>query len=91
MLPVVVSERVATWTILGHVVVLVALSIVPFFYGLSWIYLAGVVSGGAYFLRETVRLHVKPGIPQAWRCFASSIVQLGLMLVTAIVDRILLA
>ena len=90
MLPVLVSDRVATWTILGHVVVLVALSIVPFFYGLSWIYLAGVVAGGVYFLRETVRLHLKPTIPQAWRCFASSIAQLGLMLVTAIVDRILL-
>ena len=91
MLPVLVSDRIATWTILGHVVTLVALSIVPFFYGLSWIYLAGVVVGGVYFLRETIRLHLKPGIPQAWRCFASSIAQLGLMLVTAIVDRILLA
>ena len=90
MLPVLVSDRVATWTILGHVIVLVALSILPFFYGLSWIYLAGVVVGGVYFLRETIRLHNKPGIPQAWRCFASSIAQLGLMLVTAIVDRILL-
>jgi protoheme IX farnesyltransferase len=90
MLPLVVSERTATLTILGHVVALVALSILPFFYGLSWIYLAGVVGGGVYFLRETIRLHLKPGIPQAWRCFASSIVQLGLMLVTAIVDRILL-
>jgi len=91
MLPVLVSDRVATWTILGHVVVLVALSIVPFFYGLSWIYLTGVIAGGVYFLRETIRLHLKPGIPQAWRCFASSIAQLGLMLVTAIIDRILLA
>lgn len=90
MLPVLVSDRVATWTILGHVIVLVALSILPFFYGLSWIYLAGVIVGGVYFLRETIRLHNKPGIPQAWRCFASSIAQLGLMLVTAIVDRILL-
>ncbi|NND54282.1 MAG: protoheme IX farnesyltransferase [Gammaproteobacteria bacterium] len=90
MLPVLVSDRVATWTILGHVVALVALSILPFFYGLSWIYLAGVVVGGVYFLRETIRLHRKPGIPQAWRCFASSIVQLGLMLVTAILDRIIL-
>ena len=90
MLPVLVSDRVATWTILSHVVALVALSIVPFFYGMGWIYLAGVVAGGVYFLRESIRLHLKPGIPQAWRCFASSIAQLGLMLVTAIVDRIVL-
>lgn len=91
MLPVLVDDRTATLTILAHVAALVALSIVPFFYGLSWIYLAGVVGGGVYFMRETIRLHRKPSIPQAWRCFASSIVQLGLMLVTAIVDRILLA
>ena len=90
MLPVLVSDRVATWTILSHVVALVALSIVPFFYGMGWIYLAGVVAGGVYFIRESIRLHLKPGIPQAWRCFASSIAQLGLMLVTAIVDRIVL-
>jgi len=89
-LPVVVSDRIATWTILGHVVVLVALSLAPFYYGLSWIYLTSVVVGGVYFLRETIRLHMKPGIPQAWRCFASSIAQLGLMLVGAILDRIIL-
>jgi protoheme IX farnesyltransferase len=90
MLPVLVPDRTATWTILAHVVTLVALSIVPVFYGMGWIYLVGVVSGGAYFVRETIRLHIKPGIPQAWRTFASSIVQLGLMLVTAIADRIIL-
>ena len=39
---------------------------------------------------ETVKLHRKPGIPQAWRAFASSIAQLGLMLVCAIADRIIL-
>lgn len=90
MLPVLVAERTATLTILGHVLVLVALSILPVFYGMGWIYLLGTVAGGAYFVRETVRLHLKPGIPQAWRCFASSIAQLGLMLVTAIADRIIL-
>jgi protoheme IX farnesyltransferase len=62
----------------------------PVFYGLGWIYLLGVVAGGAYFVRETLRFHFKPTIPQAWRTFASSIVQLGLMLVAAILDRIIL-
>jgi protoheme IX farnesyltransferase len=91
MLPVLVDDRTATLTILAHVVALVALSIVPVFYGgLSWIYLLGASAGGIYYVRETWRFHVKPGIPQAWRSFASSIVQLGLILVTAIVDRIVL-
>jgi protoheme IX farnesyltransferase len=90
MLPVLVDDRTATWVILGHVVALVGLSILPVFYGLGWIYFLGVAGGGIYFVRETIKLHIKPGIPQAWRTFASSIVQLGLMLVSAILDRIIL-
>jgi len=90
MLPVLVDDRTATWVILGHVVALVILSILPVFYGLGWIYFLGAASGGIYFVHETIKLHRKPGIPQAWRTFASSIVQLGLMLVSAILDRIIL-
>jgi protoheme IX farnesyltransferase len=90
MLPVLVKERTATWTILAHVLALVALSILPVFYGMGWIYLLGVVVGGFFYVRETVRLHMKPSIPRAWRSFAASIAQLGLMLVTAIADRIIL-
>jgi protoheme IX farnesyltransferase len=91
MLPVLVDDRTTTWVILAHVVTLVVLSVVPVFYGLGWIYLVGVSAGGIYFLRETIRFHNKPSIPKAWRAFAASIAQLGLMLVTAIVDRILLS
>lgn len=91
MLPVLVDDRTATLTILGHAIVLVVLSLAPVFYGLGWIYLLGTAAGGAYFVRESYRLHRKPSIPAAWRAFAASIAQLGLMLVTAIVDRILLA
>ena len=39
MLPVVVEERVATVTILAHTVVLVLLSVIPFWLGMGWIYL----------------------------------------------------
>jgi protoheme IX farnesyltransferase len=90
MLPVVVEDRVATWTILAHVVALVALSLLPVFYGMGWIYLLCAAGGGIYFLRETIRLHIKPTIPQSWRTFASSIAQLGLLLVGAILDRVIL-
>ena len=91
MLPVLVSDRAATLTILLHVVALVVLSLLPVLFGLGWIYLLGAFIGGVYFIRESIRLHLKPGIPQAWRTFAASIVQLGLMLVCAIADRIILA
>jgi len=90
MLPVLVDDKTATWVILGHVVALVLLSLAPVFYGLGWIYFLGAAAGGVYFVRETIKLHLKPSIPRAWRTFAASIAQLGLMLVTAILDRILL-
>ena len=90
MLPVVVGDDVSTRTILGHAIVLVALSVVPFWYGMSWIYLAGAVLGGAYFLLASWRLVIQPTVPQAWRTFAASIVQLGLLLTGAIFDNLLL-
>jgi len=90
MLPVVVSEALATRTILAHAVVLVLLSLVPGWYGMGPIYLGSAAAGGAYFIRESWRLVAKPGIPQAWRTFAASIVQLGLLLTGAIVDDLIL-
>jgi protoheme IX farnesyltransferase len=90
MLPVVVEEGVATKTILAHAVALVVLSVLPFFYGMSWIYLASAVIGGWFFIKASVLLVVKPSIPQGWRVFAASIVQLGLLLTGAIFDKLLL-
>lgn len=41
MLPVVVGDGIAAKVIYGHTLALVALSLLPFFFGLGWIYLAG--------------------------------------------------
>ncbi len=90
MLPVVVSDAVSTRTILGHAIALVLLSLVPFWYGMSWLYLACAVAGGAYFLLASWRLVLSPTVAQAWRTFAASIVQLGLLLTGAIFDHLLL-
>jgi protoheme IX farnesyltransferase len=90
MLPVVVSESVATGTILAHAIVLVILSLAPVFYGMSWIYFAGALSGGLIFIYASTKLFLKPSIPQAWRTFAASIVQLGLLLTSAIFDNLIL-
>ncbi len=90
MLPVVVSDELSTRTILGHAIALVALSLVPFWYGMSWIYLASAIGGGVFFLLASWRLVLSPTIPQAWRTFAASIVQLGLLLTGAIFDNLLL-
>ncbi|MBT8444076.1 MAG: heme o synthase [Gammaproteobacteria bacterium] len=90
MLPVLVDERTATWTILGHVLVLVALSILPVFYGMGWIYFVGALAGGVFFVWASLRLFLQPSVSRAWRTFAASIVQLGLLLTAAILDNVLL-
>jgi len=89
MLPVVVDDKAATLTILVHTVALVTLSIAPLWYGMSWIYALGVIAGGAYFLFACARLHITPGVGNAWHAFAASIVQLGLLLVAAMLDGLL--
>ena len=89
MLPVVVDDKAATLTILLHTIALVALSMLPLWYGMNWIYAAGAIAGGAFFLFACVRLYVNPGIANAWRAFAASIAQLGLLLVAAMLDGLL--
>ncbi|MCC7257586.1 MAG: protoheme IX farnesyltransferase [Gammaproteobacteria bacterium] len=90
MLPTVVSDPVSTATIFGHVLALVLLSVVPVFYGMGWIYFLGAAAGGAYFVWTSWQLMRKPTVPQGWRVFAASIVQLGLLLTAAILDSLLL-
>jgi protoheme IX farnesyltransferase len=91
MLPVVADDRVTTRMILAHVVLLVALSVVPVWYGMGWLYLLGALSGGLFFIMASIRLMLWPSIPQAWRTFAASIVQLGTLLTAAILDSLLVA
>ncbi len=90
MLPVLVSDRTTTWVILLHAIPLVLLSLSLGFYGMGWIYMLGALVGGVYFVWESIRLVREPCIKNAWRTFAASIVQLGLMLTMAIFDRLIL-
>ncbi len=89
MLPVVVAEPVATWAIFGHALALVLLSLLPGFYGMGWLYMLAAAAGGLYFLRASLGLVFQPSVGQAWRTFAASIVQLGLLLTGAILDNLL--
>lgn len=86
MLPVVVGNRRAAWVILAHTVALVALSLLPAAYGLGWIYLAGAVSGGAWFLWKCIILVRTPGKVAATGAFRASLVQLSLLLLASIGD-----
>ena len=90
MLPVLVSDKVSTWVILLHAVPLVLLSLALGYFGMGWIYMLGAFVGGTYFIWESIKLVREPCIKNAWRTFAASIVQLGLMLTMAILDRLIL-
>jgi len=90
MLPVIASDRVSTIVILAHAIVLVPLSILPFWYGMGWIYLTGALAGGVFFVYACVRLVIEPAIGPAWRTFAASIIQLGVLLIAAVIDTLVL-
>ena len=89
MLPVVVGERIAARVILAHTVVLVAVSLLPLFFGMGWLYLAGAVAGGAVFLRGSLRLVRDPGRARAMANFHASLAQLGLLLLGTLADTAL--
>lgn len=86
MLPVVVRDATAAWIILGHTVLLVALSLLPVMYGMGWIYLTGALLGGTRFLWTSIGLVRNPSPGAAMVNFHASLVQLCLLLTGAILD-----
>lgn len=89
MLPVVIGDKATAWVILGHTLVLVAVSLTPMAYGMGPIYLSGAVIGGAYFISRSIALVRAPGAEAARSNFLASFIQLGLLLVAAILDGVL--
>lgn len=90
MLPAVVGDAKAARAILLSAVLLVLASIVPAWYGLSWLYLTAAIGGGAYFLSTSSALVLDPCRRTAMANFHASLVQLTLLLSAAIVDATLL-
>jgi protoheme IX farnesyltransferase len=86
MLPVVVHEQTAAYIILGHTVLLAGLSLLPFLYGLGWIYLLGAATGGAWFVWTSIGLARHPSPEAAMTNFHASLLQLSLLLIAAILD-----
>ncbi|HEX8010652.1 MAG TPA: heme o synthase [Casimicrobiaceae bacterium] len=90
MLPAVVGDAKAARAILTGTVLLVAASLVPAFYGLSWLYLAAAIAGGGYFLAKSAALARDPCRRTAMVNFHASLAQLTLLLSAAIADATLL-
>ena len=90
MLPVVIGDQSTAVVVMGNTLILVGFSILPFFYGLSWIYLAGAVSGGGYFIYQNYRMILDPSPKIAMKSFFASLLQLVILLVGAVLDVYLL-
>lgn len=90
MLPVVIGvNRTAVYTLI-NTVLLVASSIAPYVLGyLGPIYLVTAVVAGLYFIFWNVRLIIDPSMEVAWKNFKVSMVYLGLLFASVIVDMVL--
>jgi heme o synthase len=86
MLPVVIGDAATARIILAHSIVLVAVSLLPVLFGMGFIYLAGAIAGGGFFIWRSIKLVGHPGPKAARSNFFASFVQLGLLLTAAIVD-----
>jgi protoheme IX farnesyltransferase len=91
MLPVVKGDLQAAKIILLSTILLVLVSLLPFYYGLGWFYLTGAFLGGSYFIYKAVLLVITPSKSTAMSCFFASLVQLSVLLMVAIVDAVYLA
>jgi heme o synthase len=89
MLPVVYGDRIAARAILAHVVPLVVLSLLPAIWTGGWLYLLCACAGGLLFLQRSIVLVRDPSPRNAIRNFLASLLQLGLLLLGAIVDAVL--
>ncbi|MCB1668137.1 MAG: heme o synthase [Pseudomonadales bacterium] len=89
MLPVVKGDETAAKIILVNILILVAVSLLPGFYGMGWVYLSGAILGGAYFIYKGVLLVHDANPKTAIRCFIASLVQLTLLLIAAMIDPLL--
>jgi protoheme IX farnesyltransferase len=90
MLPVVVGDASAAWAILAHTIALAVLSLLPFWFGMHWIYLMSAALGGLLFLRTGIALVCSPSRRTAMANFHASLLQLALLQIGAVADRVIL-
>ena len=86
MLPVVAGPPLTAWVIMNNTLLLVAVSLTPFYFGLGWVYLFGALVGGGYFILRTIHLVRTPTTKVAMGSFRASLVQLGFILGAASLD-----
>jgi len=87
MLPVITSNALTARVIFAHTALLVTLSLLPAFWSMGQLYLAGAAAGGALFLWTSARLVFEPTRKRAIQNFLASLLQLVLLLSGTIADR----
>jgi protoheme IX farnesyltransferase len=91
MLPVILGNRRTAVVVMSNTLILVGVSILPFFYGMGWIYLVAALAGGGYFIYHNYLMIQDPAPKVAMKSFFASLVQLVLLLVGAVLDVYLIA
>lgn len=86
MLPVVVGIERAGRIVHANTIGLVAVSLIPMFFGAGWIYLVGASVGGLHFLRKTRALSRDPSRGNAMAAFFASMVQLSMLLAAVAIE-----
>ncbi|MCK5092568.1 MAG: heme o synthase [Gammaproteobacteria bacterium] len=88
MLPVVKGDKTAAKAVMWNAILLVSVSILPYFYGLGVLYLVGVLTGGGYFIYRSIQLVNEPTAKVAMKSFFASLIQLMALLVFAVLDAL---
>jgi len=91
MLPVILGNRRTAVVVMGNTLILVGISLLPFFYGMGWLYLFAALTGGGYFIYHNYLMILDPAPKVAMKSFFASLVQLVLLLVGAVLDVYLIA
>jgi protoheme IX farnesyltransferase len=86
MLPNIISYSNTSYIILFHTIILVLVSLLPVVYSMGWLYLAGAILGGGYFIWTSLLLTFKQTKDTAMKNFFASFIQLGLLLVLIIAN-----
>jgi protoheme IX farnesyltransferase len=86
MLPIVVPAYAWTLAILTHTAALVAISLVPLWFGKGLLFGLGAGIGGAIFLWKSVVLHRSPTRQNAMANFLASLLQLLLLILGVVLD-----
>ncbi len=88
MLPVVAGPQRAARIVYANTLVLVAVSLLPVFFGAGWVYLLGAAVGGAHFVRKARALARSPSRATAMASFFASMVQLSILLAAVAADAV---